>query len=319
MDAVMDWSLISGPVPVGLTVTGRGALLGRPWRRWWSRTVPGVLLAVGSAVGGCALVLVIAAPFPDPLPPLTWCSVGVALVAIGLATAVVASRGAGWARRVLGPVAAVLVVLAAANQVNESFAQFSTLRAVLGLALPHQVELAQLASSPSTPVNRPADRPLALSWRAPAGMPSAGVVSQAAIPAPVSGFRARPAWVYLPPAYLVSPRPVLPVLVLLSGQPGNPRDWLDAGRVAQMMDRFAAAHAGLALVVVMPDPLGSALANPLCLDSRLGHAHTYLAVDVPARIRATLQIDPDPGAWAVAGLSEGGTCALQLAVNAPRV
>ena len=34
----------------------------------------------------------------------------------------------------------------------------------------------------------------------------------------------------IPPAYLASPRAQLPVLVLLSGQPGTPRDWLDGGR-----------------------------------------------------------------------------------------
>ena len=67
----------------------------------------------------------------------------------------------------------------------------------------------------------------------------------------------------------------------------------------------------------MPDPLGSALANPLCLDSRLGNAQTYLARDVPAWVRAHLPVSTDPRNWAIAGLSEGGTCSWQLAVNAP--
>jgi len=124
---------------------------------------------------------------------------------------------------------------------------------------------------------------------------------------------------HLPPAYLTSQRPLLPVLVVLSGQPSSPRDWLDGGRLAAVLDRHAAAHDGLAPVVVMPDPLGSTLANPLCLDSRLGRVQTYLSVDVPAWIRASLQVDPDPHSWAVAGSSAGGTCALQLALTAPRV
>jgi len=32
----------------------------------------------------------------------------------------------------------------------------------------------------------------------------------------------------------------------------------------------------------VPDDLGSPVANPLCLDSRLGRVHTYLTRDVPA-------------------------------------
>jgi len=85
------------------------------------------------------------------------------------------------------------------------------------------------------------------------------------------------------------------------------------------MDAFAAAHDGLAPVVVMVDQLGAPLANPLCMDSRLGKVATYLAVDVPAWVRATLQVDPDPSGWAIGGLSNGGTCSLQMAVTAPEV
>jgi S-formylglutathione hydrolase FrmB len=150
-------------------------------------------------------------------------------------------------------------------------------------------------------------------------MPAAGQVSPVTIPSPVSGFPARPGWVYLPPAYLSGVRAQLPVLVLLPGQPGDPRDWLDGGRLAQRMDRYAAAHSGLAPVVVLPDDLGAELADPLCLDSRLGNAATYLSVDVPAWIRRTLQVDPDPARWAIGGLSSGGTCALQMALTTPAV
>jgi len=58
----------------------------------------------------------------------------------------------------------------------------------------------------------------------------------------------------------------------------------------------------------VPDDLGSPLANPLCLDSRLGRVHTYLTRDVPAWISAHLQVDTTPGSWAVGGSSAGGTC-----------
>ncbi|WP_407812297.1 alpha/beta hydrolase-fold protein, partial [Staphylococcus aureus] len=87
----------------------------------------------------------------------------------------------------------------------------------------------------------------------------------------VSGFSARDAEIYLPPAYFTNPRPELPVLVLLAGQPGAPEDWLQGGRLVQTMDTYAAAHSGLAPVVVVADGTGSELANPLCVDSQLGN------------------------------------------------
>jgi S-formylglutathione hydrolase FrmB len=123
----------------------------------------------------------------------------------------------------------------------------------------------------------------------------------------------------LPPAYFADPQPQLPVLVLLAGEPGTPQDWLTAGKLVHIMDRFAADHRGLAPVVVVPDATGSQFGDPLCVDSRRGNADTYLAKDVPAWVKTHLSVDPDPQSWAIAGVSYGGTCALQLATNHPDV
>jgi S-formylglutathione hydrolase FrmB len=148
-------------------------------------------------------------------------------------------------------------------------------------------------------------------------MPAAGRITTIPIPGRRSHFPARPAWLYLPPAYLGSLRPRLPVLVLIAGQPGGPQDWVFAGRLAAVMDAFAAAHDGLAPVVVVPDVTGSELGNSLCLDSRLGAAETYLADDVPAWAGAVL--DVDVARLAIGGFSFGGTCALQLSLRRPDV
>jgi S-formylglutathione hydrolase FrmB len=201
---------------------------------------------------------------------------------------------------------------------NVVYREFPTLRTALGLPAVDQIPFTQVPVREQVIAAR-SGLPLSAVWRPPAGMPAAGIVTEVTIPATVSGFTARPAWLYLPPAYLSRPRAQLPVLVLLSGQPGSPDDWLDGGQLAQRMDAFAAAHDGLAPVVVMPDHLGDPLDNPLCMDSRLGNVATYLSVDVPTWIRETLQVDPDPSGWAIGGLSNGGTCSLQMAVNAPQV
>jgi S-formylglutathione hydrolase FrmB len=318
---VLNWSLVSGALPAMLTAVGVVAfaflLLARRDRGWFTRSVPVAVLVASAAVGGVAVLLALWHPFPEPLPVVFWYALEAGLV--GVALAIAAARRSGWLRRI-GSVLAVLMVLAASvNQVNVHFGQYPTMSSAIGLQPVNQVDFSRLPPPSPDAVAATPGQPLSAAWRPPDGMPATGVVSEVVIPAGTSHFAARPSWVYLPPAYLASPRAVLPVLVLLSGQPGSPRDWIDGGGLATVMDRYAATHAGLSPVVVMPDMLGAQLANPLCMDSRLGNVQTYLTVDVPAWIRATLQVQTDPSGWAVGGYSAGGTCALQLAVNSPQV
>ncbi|NUP27910.1 MAG: esterase, partial [Nocardia sp.] len=207
------------------------------------------------------------------------------------------------------------VVLCAAGGINAVFDAYPTVRATLGIENYRTVPFdSTLAPQPDT-----GDRPAPRNWVPPDDMPATGAVTKAAVPGTVSRFPAREARIYLPPAYFTDPRPDLPVLVLLAGQPGSTDDWLVGGRLTAIMDAYAADHRGLAPIVVLADGTGGRLANPLCVDSRLGNAATYLAVDVPEWVRTHLQVDPDPRAWAVGGLSYGGTCALQLATTRPDV
>ncbi len=323
--SLLNLSLIRGwfpPVTLALAVLALAVLLlGRPlsmrgrWR-WWSRRVPlGVGVGVFAAGALIVGVDVLWRPFPDPLPRAAVVWTGLSAAAFTLALLRAGSRRG----KALALVVVLPVVLAGATQVNHTFGAFPTLRSALGVPLPGELNFAQLAPTRTDLVGAAAGGPLSGSWVAPANLPTDGAVATTKIPGTRSGFDARPAWIYVPPAYRSAPRAQLPVLILLSGQPGSPRDWFDGGRLAQVMDTFATAHAGLAPVVVVPDLLGSLLANPLCVDSGRGNVFTYLSVDVPAWIRAHLQIDPNPPHWAVGGYSSGGTCALQLAVNAPRV
>lgn len=318
--SVLDASVIVGVVPVVITVVGVLALGGlgvRRRRQWWLRAVP---VAVACGVVGTAAVVVVDflwQPFPDPLPVrvLLWIALG--LAAVGLAVA--GLRAGGRWRRVVTVPLVVLALLLPAMKINAFYGYLPTVRDSLGIPAPDAVDLADLPATEPT-VGAPPGRTLADAWTAPPDLPDAGGVATVDIPAPTSGFRARSAVVYLPPAYLdPTRRPLLPVLVLIAGQPGGPADWLVAGKLAPILDAFAAAHAGLAPVVVVPDATGASFANPLCMDSSLGASATYLAADVPAWIRGHLQVDPDPAHWAVGGFSFGGTCALQLAVQAPDV
>jgi S-formylglutathione hydrolase FrmB len=311
-------SLVHGAVPWVLSLLGLSALgwlLVAPGPRSWSRRL---LPAIATAlVATFTLVLVVDRvwqPFPDTLPVDVVWLLGVALLAL-VTAAFRFTMVTGWWRRALMPVSVAVVMLSCLSGVNLSFGAYPTVRALLANQLERQVSLDQ--------VNGPADlvsgQPLARAWHRPDALADHGAVATVEIPGTASGFHGRPALIYLPPAYLTSPRAKLPVLVLLTGQPGSPRDWFTGGQLAARMDRFAALHDGLAPVVVVPDMLGSQMSNPLCLDSRIGNAATYVDTDVPAWIRATLHIDPDPGRWAVGGFSSGGTCALQAAVRSPGV
>ena len=337
----LDWSLVAGPLPVILLVSallalawlaagrnapgrgflrrgaGRGSAGGAVSARWLAIGVPLIVMAAGGVTAVLTwLINNVWRPFPDLLPftIVFWSWVALAGLALAVARQPLLRT---WPRRAAAIAAGVLVLAAAANQVNGYFQAYPSLRVALAPWLdPKPVftgirTVTELVAKPG--------QTLESIWHPPRGMPTAGAVYQVSIPGVRSGFAARPGYLYLPPAYLAAPRPQLPVLVLLAGQPGDPRAWLDSGQLQAMKDGFAKQHDGLAPVVVMPDDLGSEFANPLCLNSRLGEVQTYLTVDVPDWITSHLQVRPPRQGWAIGGFSEGGTCAIQLSTQAPRL
>ncbi|MEV0355518.1 alpha/beta hydrolase-fold protein [Nocardia sp. NPDC050697] len=304
---MLDLALLDGAVPALLAVS---ALTGLIWLLAHSgpRPITACLVAAGAVTATAAwLATDVFVLFPDPLEPRTYCSIGVAVFAALLAVA---------GRRPLGVLIALLVIAACANQVNADFAAYPTLRSVFEPHAPNEIAFRDLRPAPVAELG---PGPLDRSWQPPPGLPAAGRITRARIPGAESGFQARPAEIYLPPAYFAVPRPRLPVLVLLSGQPGSPDDWLTSGNLVATMDGFAARHHGLAPVVVVADGTGGTWKNPLCADTRRARAATYLAVDVPAWIHTHLTVADDAGGWAIAGSSYGGTCAIQLALARPGV
>lgn len=316
-----DWSLIEGIVPGVVMIIGALALaflVARAERRWWLIKVPiAALLAAALVIGGAYAVNNIFQLFPDPLPREVMVWIGVGLFAIFLA--VLRFPGIGWWNRIAGILAALVVLIAAGSQINAYYAQYPTLGSLLGADKPQLTDFSTVDDRAAQVVHVPPGKYLADVFNPPAGMPATGTVSAVTIPGTASGFKAREALVYLPPAYTATPRPTLPVLVLLPGQPGSPDDWFGPGQLAKALDAYAAAHKGLAPVVVVADPLGAEFANTLCLDTSRGNAETYLAKDVPAWVSAQLQVTDDHTAWGIGGYSFGGTCALQLAVRQPGV
>ncbi|WP_181149695.1 esterase family protein [Arthrobacter sp. MYb227] len=228
-------------------------------------------------------------------------------------------RGISLWRKISTPIAVVAVLLLSGLQINAYFGQYETIGSFYNAdtaAIP-ALSTQEMRNTQVFKAQVNKLEPAVTEWNAPASMPQTGKLVTANIPGSISGFNAREAIIYLPPAYLTSQPPELPVLVLVAGQPGGPQRWVGAGKLEMIMNQFALAHQGLAPVVAVVDPNGSTLGNTMCMDSQIANAGTYLSVDVPIWIKRHLNMQTDTSRWGFGGFSFGGTCALQMGTAHP--
>ena len=318
MNRLLDLNIVSGPVVYIVYAAALAVVVllvaRRPSRRWarrrWFATVA-ISAALGAVVGvGLTWLLSDRLDlFGAELTSVVRVWIAVGFAAFGVA--IVSMLRASWMRVVASALALVLFVLTTAMAVNIDFGQYPTVRSALGISA-----IVDESAQP-LPTTTASSAPSLDSWVAPATMPKTGSLTTVTIPASESGFPARPAVVYLPPAALTTNPPKLPVLVMLSGQPGSPQDPLITNKLEASLDTYAAAHDGLAPIVVSPDQLGDPTTNPMCVDSPLGKSQSYLTVDVPNWIKANLNVIDDPHYWGIGGLSQGGTCSIQLGAAFP--
>ncbi|MHB1171622.1 MAG: alpha/beta hydrolase [Lacisediminihabitans sp.] len=233
-------------------------------------------------------------------------------LAVGTVIAIISMVRARWWRIIGSALAALLFLATAAVGVNKDFGQFTTVGDALGLNEYPAITLPAVTPSALTV-------PVPAAWSPPPGMPAKGRIGSVHIPPTRSGFTARSAVVYLPPAALVPNPPKLPVVVALTGQPGQPSNFFRAGDFGTLMDTFASTHGGLAPIIVAPDQLGASAHNPMCVDSALGNSRTYINVDVVDWIRSHLNVTTERTGWGVIGYSEGGTCAIQFGAEYPNI
>ena len=318
-DLLLRTRIVDGAVPLVVVVVAALAMVFLVVRRWTRRRV----LVAAAATGGGAIIAVVVlwivavtVAFGVQLSLTTSIWVIVTFAATGLAIA--GFWSASWLRR-LGVAAAIVVfVVTGTVGINADFGLNPTLGAFVGISTQKTIALPVVTPSPSasaTPTAR-AGGALWANWHAPAGMPSAGTVSQVVIPNTLSHFAARPAGLYLPPAALVPNPPALPLVVMMMGQPGNP----DPSFTQAVLDRFAARHDGLAPIVLVADQIGNPAVDPLCLNTaRYGNAETYIEGDVVEWVRTHLHVLPDAAHWTIAGYSNGGECALSFGAKYPTV
>ncbi len=212
---------------------------------------------------------------------------------------------AHWILRTFSVIALVFCILAAFTVVNQTFDYYPTLDRLFG-------------KDAANFVNLPALRAIRTQTRESGKLPLHGETIAVTIPGTISKFATGQAFVYLPPAWFGNPEPQLPVIELIAGIPGEPADWTRAGYADSTSTSFAETHHGVAPILVIPDNNGNAQ-DTECSNSSLGNAETYLVKDVPAFMQANFNAAVGKRSLAVAGLSDGGTCASMLALRNPTV
>lgn len=245
---------------------------------------------------------------------IAWSGCGCAIIGFAVSHAML-HRGA------LRAVAVILVacaVLSAATGIDQAYGEYATIGSLFGQDTYHEADLTGMAKR--------SDLISVTQWKQEAAdgsisdIPAHGEVSKVNIPATTSHFEARQALVYLPPAAIATAKhkPALPVILMMSGQPGSPGRAFAAGGIQTMMDDYAQHHGGLAPIVIAADQLGDDSHNTLCVDSPVyGNVLTYLTKDVVDWVRTNLPAAWQAQDWAIAGFSQGATCSLQIGANHP--
>ncbi len=210
---------------------------------------------------------------------------------------------AHWPRRICGIVAVILAVVSAGSAANQTFQYYPTFDRLFGKSANHFLDNAQL-STMRTQTARSGQ------------LPGHGATLSISIPGKNLKFTPRPAYVWVPPAWFGRSHPQLPVIELLHGTPGQPSDWTRASYADTTALAFAEQHKGIAPILVMPDINGSLGGDTECVNSaKFGAVETYLTKTVPEFMRKNFNASTARGSIAIAGLSEGGTCALNMALT----
>ena len=267
--------------------------------------------AIGIPIGIVIVVLLFVAlhlfwGIPSGAPQSLYIWLVIACLLTGLVIA--GWHTAHWPRRISGIAAIILSIVAAGSAVNQTFDYYPTVDRLLGKTANHFLSNSALNE-------------LRAQVAKTGQLPNHGATLSVSIPPTTAHLKytPRPAYVWVPPAWFLPNHPQLPVIELLHGTPGQPSDWTRASYADATSLAFAEQNHGEAPILVMPDVNGSFSEDTECVNSpKYGEVETYLTKDVPAFIQKNFNAKTTVGAMAVAGLSEGGTSAVGLALTNPK-
>jgi enterochelin esterase-like enzyme len=304
------WPIVAGAILIwALAVTVAVVSMRRRPRVFTAR------LAVWTIVGmvGCTMVLHAGGDVPTDIP--RWFYAIALLPFVGAALALVGWAHLRWAGRILAIGCVPLGLLASLLIANQHYAYWPTVNALLGKdhADP-MLDPGVVLGLRSTSVA--AAQPVALDRPQPRST-AHGYLVDLPIPGPASGFHARDARVWLPPSFVDHPDLPRPVIEFIGGTPSWPSDWTRAAGLDVLADSIAAKSGGEAPIMVMVDANAAPFGDTECVDGTRGNAETYLVTDVPAFMHEHFAASNDASRWGIVGYSEGGTCALTLALRYP--
>jgi len=146
-----------------------------------------------------------------------------------------------------------------------------------------------------------------------------GTQQQILVRSAALGGRRQQVVVYLPPGYAAHPTRRYPVLYLLHGFPGKPLAFLETVRMGVVEDNLVARHRAKPLILVMPFGSTGQFADKEWANGvgRNQGWETFVARDVVHAIDTRYRTIRTGAGRAIAGLSEGGYAALNIAIHHP--
>jgi enterochelin esterase-like enzyme len=146
-----------------------------------------------------------------------------------------------------------------------------------------------------------------------------GSAEQFRIASPALGGRRQLIDIYLPPGYRTHPKRHYPVLYLLHGFPGRPAAFLATVRMGVVQDELVALHRARPMILVMPYGSTGSFTDKEWANGVRPHEawETFLARDVVRAVDARYRTIRSGQSRAIAGLSEGGYAALNIAIHHP--
>ena len=143
--------------------------------------------------------------------------------------------------------------------------------------------------------------------------PSGGAVYQGTFPSRTAPQPLRPGYVYLPPGF--SATSDYPVVYLLHGMPGDPREYVSPLDIAAVADGLIASGRTHAFIAVMPAAGPTERYN----GEWAGPWERYLVDDVVPWTDAHLPTIASGAGRTIAGLSAGGYGAADIGLRAPHL
>ena len=156
--------------------------------------------------------------------------------------------------------------------------------------------------------------------REPAFVAQPGVVQPVTVPSSALGGRSQEAYVYLPSGYAQHPQRRYAVLYLLHGFPGRPLAFLETVQMGVIDDALTAKRRAQPLILVMPFGSTSTFTDKEWVNGIApGNGwSTFVARDLVRYVDSHYRTVATGPGRAIAGLSEGGFGAFDIALHHPR-